>query len=114
MEVYVGRQPIFDRRMKTYGYELLYRRSQKNFFEGLSDGQATAELINNAYFAVHFNELTNGTRAFINFSGDLLEREVPLLLPKKNLVVEVLERVEPTSAVVEACTELVGENIGKT
>ncbi|MBS3985451.1 MAG: hypothetical protein KGZ66_07585 [Selenomonadales bacterium] len=47
MDVYVGRQPIFDRRMKTYGYELLYRRSQNNFFEGLSDNQATAELINN-------------------------------------------------------------------
>ena len=107
MEVYVGRQPIFDRRMKTYGYELLYRRSQKNFFEGLSDNQATAELINNAFFAMHFGELTSGTRAFINFSGDLLEREVPLLLPKESLVVEVLERVEPTSAVVLACRKLV-------
>lgn len=104
--MYVGRQPIFDRRMKTYGYELLYRRSQNNFFEGLSDNQATAELINTAYFVMHFGDLTSGTRAFINFSGDLLEREVPLLLPKENLVVEVLERVEPTSAVVSACRKL--------
>jgi EAL and modified HD-GYP domain-containing signal transduction protein len=93
--------------MKTYGYELLYRRSQNNFFEGLSDNQATAELINTAYFAMHFGDLTGGTRAFINFSGELLEREVPLLLPKENLVVEVLERVEPTSAVVSACRKLV-------
>jgi len=107
LDVYVGRQPIFDRRMKTYGYELLYRRSQNNFFEGLSDNQATAELINNAYFAMHFGDLTSGTRAFINFSGDLLEREVPLLLPKENLVVEVLERVMPTDSVVSACRKLV-------
>ncbi|MBS3872291.1 MAG: HDOD domain-containing protein [Firmicutes bacterium] len=109
MEVYVGRQPIFDKRMKTYGYELLYRRSQNNVFEGLSDSQATAELINHAYFVMHLDELTSGTRAFINFSSELLEREVPLLLPKKNLVVEVLERVLPTEAVVAACRKLVSQ-----
>ncbi len=93
--------------MKIYGYELLYRRSQNNFFEGLNDNQATAEVINNAYFAMHFDKLTDGTRAFINFAGDLLEREVPLLLPKENLVVEVLEHVEPTDVLVAACRKLV-------
>lgn len=103
MEVYVARQPIFDRKMGTYGYELLYRRSKNNFFEGISDDQATAELINNAFLVMRINELTNGTRAFINFSTELLEQEIPLLLPKESIVVEILERVEPTASVVNAC-----------
>lgn len=29
MDVYVARQPIFDRKMNVHGYELLYRRSKK-------------------------------------------------------------------------------------
>lgn len=31
MDVYVARQPIFDRKMNVHGYELLYRRSKKMF-----------------------------------------------------------------------------------
>lgn len=106
MKVYVGRQPIFNRKLKVFGYELLYRRSKHNFFEGLDDTQATAELINNAFFVMHFNELTHGTKAFINFSSDLIEKEIPLMLPRESVVVEILERVLPTDAFLSACRRL--------
>ncbi len=66
MDIYVARQPIFDRKMNVYSYELLYRRSMNNFYEGLNDSQATAELINNTFLVMQFSELTSGTRAFIN------------------------------------------------
>jgi c-di-GMP-related signal transduction protein len=103
MEVYAARQPIFDRSMKVYGYELLYRRSMNNFYEGIDDNQATAELISNAFLTMKFDALTNGTKAFINFSQELLEKEIPLLLPKEQTVIEILERVEPVPSVIEAC-----------
>lgn len=45
MDVYVARQPIFDRRMNVLGYELLYRRSMNNFYEGTSDSQDNGTLI---------------------------------------------------------------------
>ncbi len=109
MDVFVGRQPIFDRIMNVYGYELLYRRSERNFFEGLSHSQATAVVINNAFLSMHFDDLTCGTKAFINFSGELLEREVPLLLPKERIVVEIIELTDPTPAVLAACKKLVRE-----
>lgn len=103
MEVYAARQPIFDRSMKVYGYELLYRRSMNNFYEGIDDNQATAELISNAFLTMKFDALTNGTKAFINFSRELLEKEIPRLLPKEQTVIEILERVEPVPSVIEAC-----------
>ncbi|MFC0216751.1 EAL and HDOD domain-containing protein [Paenibacillus chartarius] len=106
MEVYAARQPIFDRSMNIYGYELLYRRSSNNYYEGINDKQATAELINNAYLVIQLNDLTGGTRAFINFSEELLVKEIPLLLPKEGIVVEVLERVKPTADVINACKKL--------
>lgn len=107
MDIFVGRQPIFDRWMGLYGYELLYRRSQNNFFDGLCQSQATAVVINNAFLAMHFNDLTCGTKAFINFTSELLEREIPLLLPKESIVVEIVESTEPTPPVLAACRKLV-------
>ena len=104
-DIFVARQPIFDSRMKLYGYELLYRRSANNFYEGVDDDQATAALFTDSFF-MGYDELTDGTRGFINFSQKLLLEGIPLLLPHDRLVVEVLERVEITDEVTEACREL--------
>jgi len=106
MDVYVARQPIFDRNMNVFGYELLYRRSMNNFYEGIDDNQTTAELINNAFLTMHLPELTGGGKAFINFSKDTLIKEIPFLLPVELTVVEVLERVDIDGEVIEACRKL--------
>ncbi|WP_215143251.1 EAL and HDOD domain-containing protein [Exiguobacterium qingdaonense] len=106
MKVYVARQPIFDQKLRVCGYELLYRRSENNFFENVDDSLATADVIHNAYLVFNFRELTEGTRAFINFPQTLIEGEVPSLLPRQSLVVEVLEHVEPTEKVLQSLRSL--------
>lgn len=106
MDVYVARQPIFDINMNIFGYELLYRGSTNNFYEGTDDNKATAELINNAFLTMHIHELTDETKAFINFPQKLIIDEIPLLLPADSVVVEVLENVEINENVVEACRKL--------
>ncbi|WP_214694516.1 MULTISPECIES: HDOD domain-containing protein [unclassified Exiguobacterium] len=106
MKVYVARQPIFDQKLRVCGYELLYRRSENNMFENVDDSLATADVIHNAYLVFNFRELTEGTRAFINFPQTLIEGEVPSLLPRQSLVVEVLEHVEPTEKVLQSLRSL--------
>jgi c-di-GMP-related signal transduction protein len=104
-DIYVARQPIFDSQMHLYGYELLYRRSARNMYEGDDDDQATASLFTDTFF-MGYDELIDNTRGFINFSEKLLFEGVPTLLPKDRLVVEVLERVAITDEVIEVCREL--------
>ena len=106
MDVYVARQPIFDRSMKVYGYELLYRKSMNNYYEGEDDNRSTAELINNSFFALRFQELTQGKRAFINFSEEMLFRDIPFLLPKDLITVEILERVKSSEELLQTCKKL--------
>nr|WP_312810214.1 HDOD domain-containing protein [Sedimentibacter sp.] len=77
-----------------------------NFFEEIDDNKATAELINNYFLSMHSVELTSGTKAFINFSQDMLLMEIPLLLPVDTTVVEVLERVEINEDIIAACRKL--------
>lgn len=106
IDTFIARQPIFDRDMRIYGYELLYRQSKANYFSGIDDDQATAELIRNTFLVMGLQELTDGANAFINFSKGLIDSDVPFLLPKEKIVVEVLERGKATLATVEACKRL--------
>ena len=69
MDVYIARQPIFDRKLAVFGYELLYRRSMNNFYEGVDGNQATRDLIYNAFFVMQIDDLTEGKVGFINFTG---------------------------------------------
>lgn len=103
--IYVARQPIFDNHMKLYGYELLYRRSERNIYEGSNDDQATAALFTDSFF-MGFDNLIDGTRGFINFSQNLLLEETPLLLPSNKIVVEIVERTEITQELVAVCRKL--------
>lgn len=106
MEIYIARQPIFNRDLIVYGYELLYRQSEDNVYSGIDDDQATAELIYNSFLVFGINDLTDGTKAFINFSKELIHSDVPFLLPKDDVVVEILERGETTKETINACNRM--------
>lgn len=106
VDAFIARQPIFDKNMEIFGYELLYRQNENNFFAEIDDDQATKELIYNTFLVMGLQDLTDGTVAFINFSKGLIDSAVPFMLPKQNIVVEVLERQQATSATVSACSRL--------
>jgi len=106
MEVYVGRQPIFDRHNEVFGYELLYRRSMNNFYEGVDGNQATRDLIYNAFFAMQIDDLTEGKVGFINFTDAMVRDLVPEILPKEQLVIEILENSIVDQDLIQACKSL--------
>ena len=106
VDVFVARQPIFTSTQKLFGYELLFRDSYENVYSADDGDQATSDVICNSFFAIGMDTLTGGKRAFINFTENLLKKEIPLLLPKNLVVVEILETVEPTLDVIAACEKL--------
>ena len=106
-DVFVARQPIFSRRQGVYGYELLFRDGLENAFRGGDGNRATASVIETGLLNIGLEQLTGGKPAFINFTRDLLLADEVLLLPRRAVVIEILEDIEPTPDVVEACEELV-------
>lgn len=106
MNVFVARQPIFDRQKKLYAYELLFRTGTTNGFPDIDGTTATTSLLSSTFFTVGIDKITAGRLAFINFTEDLIAKGVPHLFPADKLMVEILEDVEPGSAVVEACRQL--------
>ncbi len=104
-KIYMARQPIFKKNNKLYGYELLYRKSENNFFEGTDDDQATASLLDDFFF-MEFEDMTDGKFGFVNFSRNLLLDEVPKMLSKDLLIVEILERVTIDEEILNICKDL--------
>lgn len=96
MEVYIARQPIFDRDYNVVAYELLYRDSLDNYFKGnISDNVATSILLINSFFNFGIENLVGDARAFINFDKHLINHGVAELLNKDSVTIEILETVEP-------------------
>ncbi|WP_175991341.1 EAL and HDOD domain-containing protein [Bacillus sp. Marseille-Q1617] len=106
MEVFVARQPIFDVNEEKAAYELLYRQSQLNMFPDIDGDTATADVIINSFLNIGIDSLSSGKPCFINFTENLLKLRVPTYFNPREIVVEILESVEPSRGVVEICLEL--------
>lgn len=106
--IFVARQPIFKRNKEVFAYELLFRSGLTNYFDPLQNGEeATSKVITNTFLLIGIPTITEGKKAFINFSEEMLLKGYPSLFPKEITVVEVLETVGATPEVVQACEDLV-------
>ncbi len=108
----IARQPIFDTKLRIYGYELLYRSNAVaaamalNFFTPCDPDQATSSVLTNSMFLFGMEKLTQGRPAFVNFSQRLLVSDVMTFLPNRDIAVELLETVEPDALTLAACEKL--------
>lgn len=72
----------------------------------LNNIKATANVIVNALNNVGLKRLIGEKKGFINVDAEILESGIFDLLPKENMVLEILETVELTDNIVELCRRL--------
>lgn len=109
MKIYIARQPIYKSDKSLFGYELLYRNSDKNYFSSVDEEKATRELTYNVLTEFDFNSLTNEKYAFINFTKDSLMSELPLFFNPNNIIIEILETVTLDESLRERISFLKGK-----
>lgn len=102
----MAKQPIFDRLKRVVAYELLFRSGAENFFTSVDGNQASRSVLGSVIHVFGFASLTGGKPAFINFTRDLLIGRLAYVLLPKQLVVEILETIEPDDEVIKARQEL--------
>jgi c-di-GMP-related signal transduction protein len=106
-EKFIARQPIFDDKLKLFGYELLFRASSENVFRPYK--AASDSLIVDSASLFGLQTLTGHAKAFINLDLFALQRGTARLLPPDQIVLEILESITPTQEVVQLCAELCNE-----
>src|SRR5690349_3663425 len=105
-DVFIARQPIFDRRNAVSGYEILFRSGPENRFLASDVDLAASQSLERTLMSFGLDELTAGQPAFVNVSQRVLLSELYTLLPAQKAVIELLETVSPTAEVIHACDRL--------
>ncbi|PIV88559.1 MAG: diguanylate phosphodiesterase, partial [Hydrogenophilales bacterium CG17_big_fil_post_rev_8_21_14_2_50_63_12] len=106
---YIARQPIVDAEHHLIAYELLFRHSaHAQSARVSSDVDAGITVISNTLFNMGTEWLLKGKLAFINMDQSMLMSGFSTLLPKENVVIEVLETVPATPEILARLRELRG------
>jgi EAL and modified HD-GYP domain-containing signal transduction protein len=106
MEAFLARQPIFDSDLHVCGYELLHRSCRADGFHCADGDLASMQTLANTLLTFGPASVLSGKTGFVNFTRDLLVRDLAFLMPPERLVVEILESVEPDDEVISACRRL--------
>lgn len=104
---FIGRQPIFDRSLSLYGYELLFRSSEANLtLAEVCLDTATSQVIVTAYAEIGLDKLIGDKLAFINVTHKYLANPDLLPLEPEKVVLEILEDVVICEDVINGVKEL--------
>jgi len=106
-DIYIGRQPIFNRKMDLIAYELLYRANGVQNAAGVIDhDHATTQVVINAFLEFGLEELVGKKLAFINLPRSFIVRDKPLPFAKDQVVLEILEDIEVNEDFLNAVRKL--------
>lgn len=100
-EAFLGRQPIFDRKLEVYGYELLFRHSSVPDAQVVDADRATSAVIFNTFTVFGLEELVGHRLAFINMTRSFVVNHGSLPLPADRVVLEILENTPPEPAILK-------------
>lgn len=102
-EVFLGRQPILDRAHRVVAYELLFRAGHTRDAAVTDDMQATASVIHHAFSEMGAQAVLGAHLGFINVNAEMLLSDLIEILPKQQVVLELLETITVTDEIIERC-----------
>ena len=105
-ELFLGRQPILDRKQNLAAFELLFRSGHFNGATFEDDVFASATVINHAFTELGVEAVLGKHPGYVNLSAPLLMSEVIELLPRNKVVLEILETVKVSSTLIKRCVDL--------
>ena len=103
--VYVARHPIFDRRMRVVGYELLFRDSAANRADVQDDEAATVSVVLNALTEIGITRIVGARGAWVKVPRELVRNGLVSLLPE-HAVVEIMDAQFGDGETAATVTEL--------
>jgi EAL and modified HD-GYP domain-containing signal transduction protein len=105
-DIFIGRQPIFDRKLKVIAYELLYRHADVDRAIISDFDAASSEVVVNSLIDVGLDRLVGQAKAYCNFTRGFLLKGAGVSFAPGQLVVEVLETVQPEPEIFSALEKL--------
>ncbi len=105
-EVFVARQPIFDRRLHVAGYELLFREGPATCAVITSHERASATVVLNSLTEIGLDQIVGTKPAWINVSREFVLDGLARSLPPALVLLEILEDQQIDERLIAAITDL--------
>ncbi len=105
-QLFIARQPIYNRSQGVMGYELLYRDSDVNQANIHDGDQASCETILNSFMHIGIDTIAGSALAFINLPREFIVNEALTPMLKEQAVIEVLEDVSADEEVIAGLKRL--------
>src|SRR5258707_5016038 len=105
MNRFLARQPILTASTPIFGYEILSRYGPENYFRPAPSGTQDVKAMDDL-FLMGLKQMTQGLPAFLNCTREFLLKNYLELLPKENIIGEILETVQPDADVLAACKHI--------
>jgi c-di-GMP phosphodiesterase len=107
-QVFLARQPIFDRHRRLAGYELLFRSGDVQSADVVNHQDATSSVVLNVLTEMTLDRVVGQRRAWINVTRQFLLDGLADALPPKRVTLELLENQEVDDVLVAALKRLRG------
>ncbi|VAW62939.1 Predicted signal transduction protein [hydrothermal vent metagenome] len=104
--LFIARQPIYDRNKSVMGYELLYRNNRINKATISDPDKASCDTILNSFMHIGIDNIVGSALAFINLPREFIVNESLTPMFRAQSVLEVLEDVKPDQNTVEGLKQL--------
>ncbi|MGD2073542.1 MAG: EAL domain-containing protein [Gammaproteobacteria bacterium] len=107
-DIFIGRQPIYERNLEVYAYELLFRGTRANAARFSDGDQATSSVIVNTFMEIGLDNIVSQQLAFINLTRAFFvdQGTGAICLPRDRVVLELLEHIEADADVLEGVRRL--------
>lgn len=107
-EFFLARQPILDRKQSLVGYELLFRNAAVGPANITTDLNATAAVIAHTS-QLGMEKVVGNVLGYLNVDDAVLMSDIFQFLPRDKVVLEIVETMQVTPAILERVRQLVGE-----
>lgn len=106
-DIFIGRQPIYNRNLGVYGYEMLFRDSNKNMASiDMDEDAATSQVIINTFMEMGVDNLVGSRKVCINLTERLLLDGEALPLPSDRVILDLQPTINTNDATLAALQNL--------
>jgi c-di-GMP-related signal transduction protein len=105
-EIFLARQPIVDRNEGLVAFELLFRSANRADAGVIDHTHATSQVIVNAFGEMGIAEVLGTNKGYVNVDSVFLHSDLIELLPREQVVIELLETISVDAVTIARCREL--------
>jgi EAL and modified HD-GYP domain-containing signal transduction protein len=106
LDVFVGRQAIYNRQLEVFAYELLFRSGVNNYAV-IDDGdRATSQVILNTFMEIGLEKIVGEKMAFINLTRSFILGSYLFPFPQTRIGLEILEDIHVDAGIIDSIRKL--------